>query len=202
MKTFLASVAAIALMSGVAVAEGTQTADPAQGGAAASGTAAGSTAGSSAGTAAGASGESSAGTAAGSTAGATAGGASEVVITTTESEEYGKFLTDAEGRPVYILEAEDQAQGADASACEGECAQVWPPVLAEGDTPQAQGEADAGMLSMTERPDGTSQVTYDGKPLYYYEKDEGQAAPTGQDVHDEWGEWYLLQPTGETVEEE
>ena len=50
------------------------------------------------------------------------------------------------------------------------------------------------------RPDGATQVTFNGRPLYRYAKDSGPGAVTGQDVHDQWGEWYLVTPAGDALE--
>lgn len=125
----------------------------------------------------------------------------QALIRTQPSEQYGRYLTDANGRAVYMLEADQQGQG-DTKAqsnCHDQCAAAWPPVLTQGTPPRAGENVQEDMLSTIERQDGTTQVTYNGWPLYYYVKDEGEGTATGQDVHDEWGEWYLLQPNGEAV---
>ena len=137
------------------------------------------------------------------TTGQTTGEMPQAIIRTEQSDEHGTYLVDANGRAVYLLEADKQGEGdqqAD-STCYEDCAEVWPPVLTQGTPPVAEGDADEGMLSMIEREDGTMQVTYDGWPLYYYVKDEGAGEATGQDVQDAYGEWYLLQPSGEKVGE-
>jgi predicted lipoprotein with Yx(FWY)xxD motif len=56
------------------------------------------------------------------------------------------------------------------STCNGACAAVWPPVLAPG-TPTVAGKANAFLIGLTTRSDGTKQVTYNGLPLYYYAAD-------------------------------
>ena len=55
------------------------------------------------------------------------------------------------------------------------------------------------LVGSVQRHDGTAQVTYDGSPLYYA-RDSGPGQTTGQDVTDQWGEWYLVQPSGERQE--
>ena len=52
-------------------------------------------------------------------------------------------------------------------------------------------------MGTTARTDGTTQVTYNGWPLYYWIKDQKPGDATGQDVG---GVWYVLSPTGEEVE--
>lgn len=119
-----------------------------------------------------------------------------------EKEPFGQYLVDAEGRSLYILESDTQGtnDAEPASACTGECLQVWPPLVAA--SAQAGDRIDSALISTFERGDGTVQVTYNGWPLYYYARDQQPGDTNGQDVHDEWGEWYLIAPSGEHVEEE
>lgn len=73
--------------------------------------------------------------------------------------------------PAYTY-SKDHGTG---SACNGTCARDWPPVLTSG-TPGVSGGATASDVGTITRADGTTQVTYNGKPLYFY-SDEG-LAPT------------------------
>jgi predicted lipoprotein with Yx(FWY)xxD motif len=54
-----------------------------------------------------------------------------------------------------------------ASTCTGTCAVTWIPVLTTG-KPRVSGAIAAKYLGVIRRPDGTSQVTYNGNPLYLY----------------------------------
>jgi predicted lipoprotein with Yx(FWY)xxD motif len=66
--------------------------------------------------------------------------------------------------PVYTLSSDSRHT----SACQGQCAAAhWPPVLTDG-RPQAGPGVDRHALGIIVRPDGTHQVTYDGKPLYQF----------------------------------
>lgn len=110
----------------------------------------------------------------------------------------GSYLTDAEGRALYLLEEEP----ADSSICYEECAQEWPPFLAQQGSPRAaNAEVGNELISTIERRDGQRQVTYAGHPLYYYHDDRGPGDTAGQDVTDQWGEWYLVRPDGQPLEE-
>jgi predicted lipoprotein with Yx(FWY)xxD motif len=69
--------------------------------------------------------------------------------------------------PVYTFSKDSGHK----SACTGQCAQDWPPILTSG-KPEAIGYAvDQHTLGTIVRPDGTQQVTYNGKPLYLYKGD-------------------------------
>ena len=51
----------------------------------------------------------------------------------------GTALVDAGGRALYLFEAD---QGS-TSACNGVCAQIWPPLLTSGTAPVASGDVQA-----------------------------------------------------------
>ncbi len=113
----------------------------------------------------------------------------------------GTYLTAADGRALYTLEGTD-----DPSACVDECAEAWPPFIRAGadastETASAAG-LQPGLIATVQRPDGATQVTYGGHPLYLYTRDTERGQTAGQDVTDEWGEWYLVQPSGERQEAE
>lgn len=123
-------------------------------------------------------------------------------LTAAQSAEYGAYVADAEGRALYMFTADQQGTGDQAatSNCYDACAQAWPPLLTEGD-PVAGPQVDETLLGTLERQDGTTQVTYGGWPLYYYVQDQGPGQTTGQDVQGFGGEWYLVSPQGERIEE-
>lgn len=114
-------------------------------------------------------------------------------------EGVGEYLTDARGRALYLLEEEPQ----DSSICYDECAEEWPPFLVGQGSPVADaGAVREDLISTITRADGQRQVTYAGHPLYYYHDDEGEGDTAGQDLTDQWGEWYLVRPDGEPLEAE
>ena len=109
-------------------------------------------------------------------------------------EPFGEYLTDSAGRALYMFEEDKPGQ----STCYEACAKVWPPFVAS-EAIEAE-DVDKGLIDLIKRDDGKLQVVYNGMPLYYYIKDEGQPGLTrGHDVHDEFGEWYLVAPSGKKV---
>lgn len=118
-------------------------------------------------------------------------------VTVVQSPEHGAYLADAEGRSLYLFTADQQRNGNDkaVSRCYDKCAQAWPPLLTS-DEPEAGEQAQDSMLGTVQRTDNTTQVTYNGWPLYYFVKDKAPQQTTGQDVHGFGGEWYLVTPEG------
>ena len=76
--------------------------------------------------------------------------------------------------PVYALWTDRDHEWSDRdheSGCQGICAAVpWPPVLTSG-RPEAGSGVDQNVVGIVVRPDGTDQVTYNGKPLYLFYQD-------------------------------
>lgn len=101
------------------------------------------------------------------------------------STSLGDVLVDRAGKTLYMFD--NDTQGAP-STCYDQCASAWPPLLTEG-PPSAGAGADDGELGTVERTDGTTQVTYDGWPLYYWAQDAKPGDVNGEGVNDVW--WVL-----------
>lgn len=103
----------------------------------------------------------------------------------------GPALTDETGAALYMFAAER----GEPSACTGTCQTMWPPVLTRG-APRAGTGAHADLLGIVRRPDGTTQVTYAGHPLYRFVKDYYSGDARGLGLYDFGGTWYLLSGSG------
>lgn len=110
---------------------------------------------------------------------------------TSAASDYGQVLWGPDLQVVYIWEREPTAT----AECYGDCAEAWPPVLTTGE-PIATGDADAAMLGTTTRQDGSTQVTYNGHPLYYYAH-EGPGEVKCHDVATHGGLWWVVTPAGD-----
>lgn len=104
----------------------------------------------------------------------------------------GQVLVDAEGYTLYVFLNDKPGT----SNCTGNCAANWPPLLAEGEVVTGDG-LDAGLVATITRDDGTIQVTYNGRPLYYYYDDNNPGDANGQGANDVW---YVISGAGEPVE--
>lgn len=99
------------------------------------------------------------------------------------STDLGTFLTGRDGLTTYYFAA-DATPGA--SVCEGDCLVAWPPVTVPPGNNVVAGEGVPGVLGLTTGTDGSTQVTYDGRPLYYWQGDVEAGETTGHGVNDIW----------------
>jgi predicted lipoprotein with Yx(FWY)xxD motif len=127
--------------------------------------------------------------AAASTAPASLPAGAQVTIGTGSSPTLGTYLTGAGGMTLYIRTS-DPAGG---SSCTGGCASAWPPLtVAAGMQPLAVTEV-TGTLATFARSDGSLQVTYNGRALYYYAADTKPGDTSGQGVG---GVWFVAPVSG------
>ncbi|NNF17103.1 MAG: c-type cytochrome [Gammaproteobacteria bacterium] len=86
--------------------------------------------------------------------------------------------------PGYTLYVFDNDIGSPGSTCNGGCATAWPPLLVNDD-----GASGAASLSTVVRDDGTLQVAYEGRPLYFYAGDVNPGDTNGQGLG---GVWWIV----------
>ena len=103
----------------------------------------------------------------------------------------GKILVADNGMTLYVFTKDT----ANSPTCYDKCATSWPPLLTKN-KPQVGTGADASLLGTTTRNDGTMQVTYNSKPLYFFSKDKTAGDVTGQGVG---SVWFALAPSGDAI---
>jgi predicted lipoprotein with Yx(FWY)xxD motif len=86
------------------------------------------------------------------------------------------MLVGANGMTLYTFDKD--VAGSGKSACAGQCATNWPPLAATG--------AATGDYSVVTRDDGSKQLAYKGKPLYFWSKDAKPGDKTGDGVINAW----------------
>ena len=121
----------------------------------------------------------------------------EVIVNVTEAEGFGPILVDGQGMSLYVFMADTQDAGT--SACADDCAVEWPPLVTDG-SPVAGEGVDAALLGTITRDDGSTQVTYNGWPLYLFEEDTAAGDTNGQGIDEFGGLWFLVSPEGEAVQ--
>jgi predicted lipoprotein with Yx(FWY)xxD motif len=99
---------------------------------------------------------------------------------------------DANGQVVYVFEIGRKNRSNCTSA---DCVKAWPPVLTR-EPPSAGTGVNEGLLGTIRRSDGKLQVTYNGRPLYFYEHEgPGEIKCHNVDLHG--GRWWVVTPRGE-----
>ena len=124
-------------------------------------------------------------------------GSNETVLAVSMNDSFSLF---ADGSfPVYTLSTDS----GHTSACQGQCALSWPPVLTSG-RPEAGPNIDRHALGTIVRPGGNHQVTYNGKPLYLFVGDayipgipgiSGPAGINGAGLTTPWGVFNTIPPS-------
>jgi predicted lipoprotein with Yx(FWY)xxD motif len=95
----------------------------------------------------------------------------------------GSILVDADGMTVYVFSNDEPG----VSRCEGGCAEAWPPLLVDT-AADASALGIPGQFGTTIRGDGSTQLTYNGWPLYGWASD---AAPGDTSGHLVGGIWWV-----------
>ena len=98
----------------------------------------------------------------------------------------GKALVDAKGMTLYTFDKDTAGK----SACNGQCAPNWPPLMAAADAKAV------GDWTIVTRDDGTKQWAYKGKPLYTWVKDTKPGDMTGDGVNNVWHIASLMRLAG------
>ncbi len=113
---------------------------------------------------------------------------SKRVATKAENPTLGKtVLTTIKGQTLYSLSAEKKGR----FICTGSCLSVWHPLRVPSGT-RPTGPVKLGTI---ERPEGGTQVTYRGKPLYRFSGDSKTGDANGEGIKDV-GTWHAATVPG------
>jgi predicted lipoprotein with Yx(FWY)xxD motif len=113
---------------------------------------------------------------------------------TAKSSSYGRVLFDGRGYVLYAFTRDTKGH----SACYGACARAWPVYFAKSGLKAGNG-VNRSVLGTTKRRDGRRQVTYAGRPLYYYVGDTKAGQIRCQNVAEFGGTWLIVRPSGKLV---
>jgi predicted lipoprotein with Yx(FWY)xxD motif len=87
-------------------------------------------------------------------------------------------LATSSGATVYTFDKDVANNGK--SACNGPCAQAWPPLAAQST------DAASGDWTVVTRDDGSKQWAYKGWPLYTFSKDAKPGDTAGDNFKNVW----------------
>jgi predicted lipoprotein with Yx(FWY)xxD motif len=108
---------------------------------------------------------------------------------TVSSSEFGPIVWGPGKQAIYVF----QNDGFKRSRCSGECARLWPPVYTTG-SPVAGTGARKSLLG-TIRRGNRRQVTYRGRPLYYYAHEQANEVRC-HNVDLNGGLWWVIGADG------
>jgi predicted lipoprotein with Yx(FWY)xxD motif len=113
-----------------------------------------------------------------------AGAATSVVVSTTKNAKVGTILVS--GKTLYTLKPSK-------TACTAACLKIWPELVLPAGTTKAKAGSGvtASKLGTVKRSGGVLQVTYGGKPLYYFFLDTAPGQVKGN-ITDTWGKWSAV----------
>jgi predicted lipoprotein with Yx(FWY)xxD motif len=114
---------------------------------------------------------------------------------TVRSSSYGAILFDGRGRALYAF-TRDRRDGP--SRCYGACARAWPVYFASGRLVAGRG-VKRSLIGTVRRRDGRRQITYNGRPLYFYVGDTRAGQVSCQNVAEYGGTWLVMRPSGALV---
>jgi predicted lipoprotein with Yx(FWY)xxD motif len=117
-------------------------------------------------------------------------GGTGTTITVGDSD-FGSMLFDSSKQAIYVFENDREGS----TVCYGKCAEAWPPVLTDGEPRPGKG-VKASLLGTVKRRDGRAQVTYAGKPLYFYAHEQPGEVRC-HNVNLNGGFWWVIGPDGE-----
>jgi predicted lipoprotein with Yx(FWY)xxD motif len=119
--------------------------------------------------------------------------AKAVTLQLVKNDQLGSILADGDGNILYLFTKDTP----NVSNCYDKCLAAWPAVYPAGQPTLKEGLS-AALVGTTTRKDGSTQLTYNGWPLYYYEKDKKPGDVTGQAVGKVWwvisGEGNAIRP--------
>jgi predicted lipoprotein with Yx(FWY)xxD motif len=105
----------------------------------------------------------------------------------------GDYVAGKDGKALYIFTADTGTT----SACTGECATNWPPLVVAAIGDVSAGTGVTGALATITRDDGSLQVTLGGQPLYYFLSDTAAGQTNGHEANDVW---FLAAPDGKGID--
>jgi predicted lipoprotein with Yx(FWY)xxD motif len=113
-----------------------------------------------------------------------------VTVAVANDAALGDHLVDGDGHTLYLFDKDSGTT----TACTGDCATNWPPLIADG-TPSGGDGVDAALLSTADGIE-PNQVTYNGHLLYFFAGDQAPGDTNGVGIPS----WYALDPTGNAID--
>lgn len=113
------------------------------------------------------------------------------VVNYSQSQEYGKYLTDINGMTLYFFSTDPTSE----KACDYKCLKYWKPFITDlaisgNDSFMSKKYNLGDKISIVKRSDGLYQYTYNGNLLYRFAGDEKSGDMVGLKFPDK--NWKLI----------
>ncbi len=99
----------------------------------------------------------------------------------------GSYLEGSNGMTLYTYANDTSGT----STCSDACAAIWPPYTVSSAAGITIDPNATGTVGTITRSGGSLQVTYNGKPLYFYSKDSAPGQANGEGIG---GKWSIARP--------
>ena len=116
-------------------------------------------------------------------------------VVSTAKTNLGRIIVKSNGHTLYLFGKDRNSK----SACSGQCASFWPPLITSG-KPRVTGGAKSSLIGTTRRADGRLQVTYNHHPLYTFVKDTKAGQTNGEAVNAFGAVWNAMSPAGAKIQ--
>ncbi|MGK7752749.1 MULTISPECIES: hypothetical protein [unclassified Roseovarius] len=127
----------------------------------------------------------------------------EPFFSVANDEDIGPYIVGPNGRAVYMFDT--QTRGGDGlpplESCGPRCREAWPPLVVAPVTTKNLSVSDgldpnlAGSVT-----DGDKLVaSYNGHPLFYFNREGESEGPSGHGIHTHGGWWIALAPNGNAI---
>ena len=114
------------------------------------------------------------------------------------------FMVDGQGRTLYYFAKDNSSPTTQPTNCTGGCAAIWPALyLSAPVVPSSLKTGDFATIARADAPSGgayggngaTRQLTYKGRPLYYYAGDAAtRGRAEGHNLDDSGDKWFVAGP--------
>lgn len=119
----------------------------------------------------------------------------QTILSANSTAQLGTVVIDGFGFTLYRFD--DDSADPSTATCVDECAREWPPVLEQAGEDLVLEQVREDEVGTVERPDGSTQVTIGGWPVYRYAADSG---PGSTDGHGKGRNWFAITPDGKKAE--
>jgi predicted lipoprotein with Yx(FWY)xxD motif len=107
----------------------------------------------------------------------------------------GSYVAGPNDRAMYVLSIDEAGQ----ASCSSNCSVSWPPVIVDTIPTEVDARIDRSKLGLASRNDGTFQLVFNRKPLYFATADFKPGDTWGHNAMSYGGRFSLIAPDGTPI---